>query len=168
MEEAVGDPSPVVALYFALATLASGAQTDSTPKPSGPMVRAARSAGEIALDGVLSESEWTAAQPVSDFTQREPTEGAPASERTEVRVLYDDAALYIGARLFDRRPDSVRAQLARRDRLSNSDRFLVFLDCYHDRRTGFFFGINAAGTLYDGTLFNDDWDSDTWDGVWDG
>ncbi|MFL5536530.1 MAG: DUF5916 domain-containing protein, partial [Gemmatimonadales bacterium] len=72
------------------------------------------------------------------------------------------------ARLHDSRPDSIRAQLARRDRITNSDRFLVFLDCYHDRRTGFYFGINAAGTLYDGTLFNDDWDSDTWDGVWDG
>ena len=65
-------------------------------------------------------------------------------------------------------PTAFEAQLARRDRITNSDRFLVFLDCYHDRRTGFYFGINAAGTLYDGTLFNDDWDSDTWDGVWDG
>jgi hypothetical protein len=85
-----------------------------------------------------------------------------------VRLLYDDDAVYVGARLYDSSPDSIRAQLARRDRISNSDRFLVFLDCYHDRRTGFFFGVNAAGTLYDGTLFNDDWDSDTWDGVWDG
>ena len=85
-----------------------------------------------------------------------------------MRVLYDDDALYVGARLYDSRPDSIRAQLARRDRITSSDRFLVFLDSYHDRRTGFYFGINAAGTLYDGTLFNDDWDSDTWDGVWEG
>jgi hypothetical protein len=165
----VGTPTSALALLFTLRSFASGGQTDSSSKaPGGANVRAARAAVEIALDGVLSESGWAAALPVSDFTQREPNEGAPATERTEVRVLYDDNALYIGARLFDRRPDSVRAQLARRDRLSNSDRFLVFLDCYHDRRTGFFFGINAAGTLYDGTLFNDDWESDTWDGVWEG
>src|SRR5688572_22397437 len=123
-------------------------QSDTTLKTtSTSIVRAARVAGEISLDGLLSESPWAAALPVSDFTQREPQEGAP---------------------LYDRSPDSTRAQLARRDRITSSDRFLVFLDCYHDRRTGFFFGINAAGTLYDGTLYNDDWNSDTWDGVWEG
>jgi hypothetical protein len=132
------------------------------------MVRAARASSEIVLDGSLTDAAWAAALPVSDFTQREPNEGAPATERTDVRVLYDDHALYIAARMWDRSPDSVRAQLARRDRISNSDRFLVFLDCYRDRRTGFYFGINAAGTLYDGTLYNDDWESDTWDGVWEG
>jgi len=162
----VGDLTTTLALLYTLGMVAPGGQ-DSTPKQPAS-VRAARAPAEIALDGVLSEAGWAAAVPVSAFTQREPDEGAPATERTEVRVLYDDDALYVGARLFDRHPDSVRAQLARRDRVSNSDRFLVFLDCYHDRRTGFFFGINAAGTLYDGTLFNDDWESDTWDGVWEG
>jgi hypothetical protein len=163
----VGDLT--TALYLALAGLMPTGQSDTTLKTtSTSIVRAARVAGEISLDGMLSESPWAAALPVTDFTQREPQEGAPATERTEVRVLYDDDALYVGARLYDRSPDSTRAQLARRDRITSSDRFLVFLDCYHDRRTGFFFGINAAGTLYDGTLYNDDWTSDTWDGVWEG
>lgn len=165
----MSDPATAAALYLALAGLIPTGQSDSTLKTtSTSMVRAARVAGEISLDGALSESSWAAALPVSDFTQREPREGAPATERTEVRVLYDDDALYVGARLYDSRPDSIRAQLARRDRITSSDRFLIFLDCYHDRRTGFFFGVNAAGTLYDGTLYNDDWDSDTWDGVWEG
>ncbi|HEX2251495.1 MAG TPA: DUF5916 domain-containing protein [Gemmatimonadales bacterium] len=165
----MADLTTLAAFLFALTWPETGAQVDTTPNPtSRAMVRAARLSSEIALDGSLTEAAWAAASPVSDFTQREPNEGAPATERTEVRVLYDDDALYIGARLLDRSPDSVRAQLARRDRLSNSDRFLVFLDCYRDHRTGFYFGINAAGTLYDGTLFNDDWESDTWDGVWEG
>ena len=164
----MGDPADAFALLFVLAGVPSQGHTDSIPKTATSPVRAARAAAEINLDGMLSESGWAAALPVSDFTQREPNEGAPATERTEVRVLYDDNALYVGARLYDSSPDSVQAQLARRDRVSSSDRFLVFLDCYHDRRTGFFFGINAAGTLYDGTLYNDDWDSDTWDGVWEG
>src|SRR5947207_15207685 len=85
-----------------------------------------------------------------------------------VYITYDDAALYIGARLYDAHPDSIVARLARRDQGTNSDRFQVFIDSYHDKRSGFYFGINAAGTLYDGTLFNDDWDDDTWDGVWEG
>ena len=146
-------------------------QSDTLRVPQGDAraVQASRVGSDaIALDGVLSEAGWSTASPVSDFTQREPDEGAAATERTEVRVLYDDDALYVGARMYDRSPDSVMAQLARRDRIVSADRFIVFLDSYHDRRTGFFFGINAAGTLYDGTLYNDDWDSDTWDGVWQG
>ena len=159
-----------IALSFALASLTAG-HSDSLQRSQGgtPAVQASRIGSDaIALDGVLSEAGWSAATPVSDFTQREPNEGAAATERTEVRVLYNDDALYVGARLYDRSPDSVMAQLARRDRIVSADRFIVFLDSYHDRRSGFFFGINAGGTLYDGTLYNDDWDSDTWDGVWQG
>jgi hypothetical protein len=164
----VGDTA-ALALYLALQSLASSPQTDSVPRTDGASpVHAARLTGDIALDGILSESAWSGATPVSAFSQRDPREGEPATERTEVRIVYDDNALYIGARLYDRSPDSVQAQLARRDRMTSSDRFVVFLDCYHDRRTGFYFGVNAAGTLYDGTLYNDDWDSDTWDGVWEG
>ena len=83
-------------------------------------------------------------------------------------MLFDDEAIYVGAHLYDRAPDSVAAVLARRDRAVSADRFVVFLDPYHDRRSGFFFGINAAGTLYDGTLYNDEWNDSTWDGVWEG
>ena len=163
----MAEAAAAIAFYLALAGLAPADQSDTTDKGQ-TVVQALRAPAEITLDGALTEPGWAAAVPVSDFIQREPNEGAAATERTEVRVLYDNDALYVGARLYDTSPDSIRAQLARRDRTSSSDRFLVFLDCYHDRRTGFFFGVNAAGTLYDGTLFNDDWDSDTWDGVWDG
>lgn len=167
----MGDPMTSIALTLALAAVPAGGQSDSLRvDPNDALsVHASRiESNAITLDGVLSEAGWVAASPVSSFTQREPDEGAAATERTEVRVLYDDDALYVGARLYDRRPDSVMAQLARRDRIVSADRFVVFLDSYHDRRSGFYFGINAAGTLYDGTLYNDDWDSDTWDGVWQG
>ena len=164
----MGDPTTALAFSLAIAGFAPTGQSDTTAKGRTAMVRAVRAPADITLDGALTETGWTAAVPVADFIQRDPNEGAPPTEPTEVRVLYDDDALYVGARLYDSSPDSIRAQLARRDRISSSDRFLVFLDCYHDRRTGFFFGVNAAGTLYDGTLFNDDWESDTWDGVWDG
>lgn len=130
-------------------------------------VRAVRLGEPISLDGRLDDPAWAQAQPSTRFTQRIPREGDPATERTEVRLLYDDDALYVGARLYDAAPDSVVALLARRDRIVSADRFTVYIDAYHDRRSGFYFGVNAAGTLYDGTLYNDDWNSDTWDGVWD-
>lgn len=130
-------------------------------------VRAVRAQPAIVLDGDLGDPAWTQAEPFSQFTQRDPTEGAPPSQRTEVRVLFSDEALYVGARLWDSAPDSIVARLARRDAQVTSDRFYVYLDPYHDKRTGFYFGVSAAGTQYDGTLKNDDWDDDTWDGIWD-
>src|SRR5438876_3025850 len=142
------------------------------PAPTAPVapqqVRAVRLSQPVTIDGELREPFWQSAERVTGFVQRDPTEGAIATESTVVYIAYDDAALYIGARLYDAHPDSIVARLARRDQGTNSDRFQVFIDSYHDKRSGFYFGINAAGTLYDGTLFNDDWDDDTWDGVWEG
>ena len=103
---------------------------------------------------------------VADFTQRDPDQGVPPSQRTEVRVAYDDDAIYVGARMYDTAPDSVVARLARRDNTANSDMFTVYLDPLHDKRTGYYFGITAAGTLFDGVLMNDEWNDDSWDGVW--
>ncbi len=156
--------------YLVLAVV----QTASVPPPPtdsavvARQVRALRVAIPIAVDGLLNDPGWAAAEQISGFLQRDPNEGAVASESTVVFVAYDDAALYIGARLYDSGRDSIVARLGRRDVGTSSDLFTVYLDPYHDRRSGFFFGINAAGTLYDGTLFNDDWDDDSWDGVWQG
>jgi hypothetical protein len=130
-------------------------------------VRAVRAPAGVVLDGDLGDAAWSVAEPFSQFTQRDPVEGAAPTQRTEVRVLYSDEALYVGVRLFDTAPDSIVARLARRDAQVTSDRFYLFLDPYHDRRSGFYFGVSAAGTQYDGTLKNDDWDDDTWDGIWD-
>src|SRR5256712_2233700 len=141
------------------------------PAPPAPQqLRAVRLAGgqAVSIDGTLNEPLWQTAERVTGFTQRDPTQGAVPTESTVVYIAYDDAALYIGARLYDSHPDSIVARLARRDQGTNSDRFQVFIDSYHDKRSGFYFGISAAGTLYDGTLFNDEWDDDSWDGVWEG
>ncbi len=156
-----------VSLAAAAARGASPAPAAAAARSDAPTaVRAARSAGGIAVDGDLSDAAWQQAAPIANFVQREPAEGAAPTERTTVRILFDDDAIYVAAELHDTQPDSVRALLARRDTRSPSDAFYVFLDSYRDRRSGFYFGVNAAGTQYDGTLFNDDWDDDTWDGVW--
>ncbi|MCH8208669.1 MAG: proline--tRNA ligase, partial [Nitrospinae bacterium] len=92
----------------------------------------------------------------------------PASEDTDVWVAYDDEALYILARLWDSQPDSIVARMGRQDADFNSDLFQVVIDAYHDKRSGYFFNINPAGAIQDGTFFNDGWDDDSWDGVWEG
>lgn len=147
----------------------AGRTPDPAPAaPRGVSAVRLRPAERVTVDGALTDPVWQAVAPITDFVQRDPVEGVPPTERTEVRLLFDDDALYVGARLHDAAADSVVARLARRDRWVAADRFVVYLDPFRDRRSGVFFGINAAGTLYDGTLFNDEWDDDTWDAVWEG
>ena len=134
--------------------------------PARPAVHAVRVADRITIDGVLSEAVWQGGDACTTFVQRSPREGAPATLRTEVRIAFDDDAIYIGARMFDPAPDSIMARLSRRDASISADRFAVYLDPYHDRRTGYYFMVNAAGTLYDGTLSNDVSNDKSWDGVW--
>ncbi|HEU4763192.1 MAG TPA: DUF5916 domain-containing protein [Gemmatimonadales bacterium] len=152
------------------AALAGGARTatDTSLTARPEAVQTFRARSPITIDGRLDDAAWADATPVSGFVQRQPVEGKEPSERTEVKVLFDDDALYIGAHLYDSHPDSVVARLGRRDAMIEADKFTVFIDSYHDGRSGFYFGLNAAGTLYDGTLFNDDWDDNSWDGVWEG
>ena len=131
-------------------------------------VEAIRINEPVKIDGVLSEGFWNTTHGIADFTQRDPNEGTEPSEKTTVYIAYDDEYVYIGARMYDSSPDSIYANLARRDADSNSDQITVFLDPYNDKRTGYYFGITAAGTLKDGVLYNDEWDDNTWDGVWEG
>src|SRR5512146_3490156 len=83
------------------------------PRAALPTTRSVRATSAIRLDGKLDEPAWSAAPPTTEFTQIDPDEGQPASERTEVRVVYDDGALYVGIRAFDR--GHVTARLGRRD-----------------------------------------------------
>jgi Domain of unknown function (DUF5916) len=157
-----------LSLCLALAALPAPAVPADSPATAPTQVRAVRLAHPITIDGLLTEPMWQSAERVTGFLQRDPTEGAQPSESTVVYIAYDDAALYVAARLYDSHPDSIVARLARRDQGTNSDRFTLYIDPYHDKRSGFYFGITAAGTLHDGTLFNDEWDDDSWDGVWEG
>lgn len=140
---------------------------DSTFKRPDPLV-ATELKGQIRIDGILDTDEWSSARANSDFFQREPNEGAPATQKTEVYIKFDKEALYIGAFLHDSAPDSIVQKLTRKDVFAPSDRFMVFVDPLHDRRTGYYFAINAAGSVQDGTLLNDDWDDSSWDAVWEG
>lgn len=122
----------------------------------------------IELDGKLDESIWHNGSRFENFIQRDPNEGAPASERTIIKLAYDEKYLYLGAIMYDSAPDSIMARLTRRDEEVDADNIVLCLDPYNDKRSGYYFGLNAAGTQLDGVLYNDSWDDDSWDGVWEG
>jgi len=106
--------------------------------------------GTLRLDGRVDDEAWRAAPPVSDFYQRERYEGLPATERTEVRVLYDDRFLYIGFRCFDSQPERVRARAIFRDESGGADDLVaVMIDAYHDHRSAIQFVSNANGLMED-------------------
>ena len=131
-----------------------------------PSVVAARLSTPIRLDGRLDDEAWAAAVPAADFTQNDPAEGQPASERTEVRFMYDDAALYIGARMWDSQND-VRTRLGRRDAfVEGSDFLYIMLDSHHDHLLAYQFSVNPSGLKRD-ELQSVNGNDASWDAVWD-
>jgi hypothetical protein len=131
-----------------------------------PVVRAAR-AQAVSVDGRLAEEAWRDAPTAAGFRQRDPDEGQPATEATELRVLYDDSALYVGVRLRDSQPRLIVRQLSRRDVPAEADSFSLYLDPHHDHLTGVTFQVSAAGVQRDSALYDDNFTDDTWDAVWD-
>ena len=119
------------------------------------------------LDGRLDEPDWQSAPVASGFLQRDPDQGQPATEPTELRLLFDDHALYVGARLFDREPGRIVRQLSRRDALAEGDTFTLYLDPHRDRRTGVVLQVSAAGVQRDAAIYDDNFEDDTWDAVWE-
>lgn len=148
-----------------------GGTTAPVPAPpvagNAKVMHAVRTSGPISIDGKLDEPAWASAPVASDFTQSYPNVGAKPTDPTEVRILYDDDALYVGIRMFDSHPDSIAAQLARRDASGiYSDWVLVWIDSYHDRRTGFRFSVNPRGVQKDVLEFDDNNEDLNWDAVW--
>ena len=140
-------------------------------KRTPPLAYASRlisDAGGIHLDGKLDEPIWAHAVAMTEFSQTAPHEGAPATERTEVRLAFDDAAIYVAARMYDSERGGVRRQLARRDATTEADVFEVALDSYHDHNTAFVFNVNPSGVKVDRVAGSDGFSSDDgWDPIWE-
>lgn len=162
-------------LLGALVALTAAPATAGTESPQAAaqerVARALRITGLIRVDGRLDEREWTTAEVVAGFVQQEPKVGEPVTERTEVRVLVDDEALYFGVWCYDREPTGIIARELRRDQTRNTppeDQFDIILDTFHDHRNAFHFGINPLGTQYDalvtdeGQDINVEWDERWW------
>ena len=150
---------------------ARAAEAPSSP----PSLEPARIAVAPTLDGdVLADPAYADAEPARGFWQTRPDEGQPASQKTEVYVVYDDENLYFGVVCYDEDPDSIIVSGNRRDDpLVETDSFQLILDTYHDTQTGFVFGTNPYGIEYDGQVnregqggfrgaggFNLNWDGD--------
>jgi hypothetical protein len=114
-----------------------------------PALRAHAVQEPISVDGRLDEPAWSQAEAASGFVQFEPSEGAPATQRTAVRVLYGPRNLYVGAVLHDTDPAGIQRRLGRRDEFNRADWFVVSIDSYLDRRTAYVFAVNAAGVQFD-------------------
>ena len=140
-----------------LAALLGGGTTSAPAQSSGGApapakqiraVRLGRGAG-VNVDGKLDEPVWAQAAWIRDFVQRLPHEGAPPSDSMRLAILYDDDALYIGARMFSRDPSKIQAPLSRRDNPYQAEHLWVSFDSYHDRRTAYSFGVTASGVRFD-------------------
>jgi hypothetical protein len=125
-------------------------------------------ADAIDIDGEFKESFWLMASPATGFVQHEPRFSEKASERTEVRILYDEFNLYIGAKLYDTNPAGIIADEMRHDSdLGRNDTFLVIIDTYHDHRNGFYFETNPLGAKKEAQIFDEGKRSNfNWDGIW--
>jgi hypothetical protein len=162
----------VLATVAALIPLSLAAQSSEPTGP--PSVEAVRipDGMEIRIDGFLDDEAWALAHPITEFRQQDPIEGAQPSEPTEIRILYDRRALYIGAKFYDSDPSGILAhQLQRNAGLGTDDRFMWVLDTFQDGRTGYFFEINPAGLMGDGIMGGGGGGggglNKAWDGIWE-
>jgi hypothetical protein len=174
-------PSVVLAQGEHVHEPATGAQAPaapSTPRPAGERVslQAVRTTGAVRIDGLLDEAVWKDANPIDTFVQQEPLEGQPATDRTEVRVLYDTGHLYIGVHAYSSLPVAATEMRRDADRLFDEDNFQVILDTFHDSRNAYMFLTSPLGAKLEQQVFDEGEGGGrgttsnvnrNWDGVWD-
>jgi hypothetical protein len=141
-------------------------------------IKALRASRAPEIDGILNDEVWRTAPVIDNFTQQEPVNGQPATERTEVKILYDASYFYIGVHAFDSDPDHLTATEMRRDssRLNDEDYFQVILDTFRDSRSGYMFVTNPLGAKLEQQIFEEGGGNvrgsasninKDWNGVWD-
>src|SRR5262245_5361153 len=151
-------------VLIAIVAASAAAQEQSTHTPLAML--AARTSVPPIIDGSLSDECWQLATPARGLKQINPEEGQPATEETEIRVLFDDSAIYIAARMFDKDAALISRRLSKRDDDADADRISIYLDPMHDHLTGAVFRVSASGVQDDSVLYNDTWSDGSWDAVW--
>jgi Domain of unknown function (DUF5916)/Carbohydrate family 9 binding domain-like len=119
----------------------------------------------IKIDGKLTENVWKTANIATNFVQKEPTPNVAPTYQSEFYFLYDDHAVYIGARMYDDNPESILKELSLRDQIGNADNFRVFFDPYKSGLNGFIFYVTASGVQYEASV-SDQIDDPNWNAVW--
>jgi len=158
----------LVAVGSLVGSLSAAQQPDRVRRDT-PVARAERTTGTIHVDGRLDEPAWGQAQTIGPLIQREPLEGREATEPTDIRILFDEQALYIGIVCHESHERGlVSTQLTRDANLDVDDRVTIVLDPFFDHRNGFFFQVNPAGARSDGQISNNAQSlTRDWDGIWD-
>jgi hypothetical protein len=155
-------------LLFAAPAIAQLSDAEFESIRLSKVVTAVRLNEAIVLDGRLDEPVWQSAEPATDFYQKQPNNGSPASERTEVRFAYDEDNLYIGVTAFDSNPERLLIKDLREDfDFGTTDLIQVLIDSLRDERSGFTFVVNPAGARRDTQVSNNGTTNQDWDGVWD-
>ncbi|MFL5564318.1 MAG: DUF5916 domain-containing protein, partial [Gemmatimonadaceae bacterium] len=139
----------------------------TVPAPTDTSATAVRAQGAPSIDAKDEDEVWRNTPVITAFKQWRPTEGKEARFKTEAKIAYDAANLYVFVRAFDPHPDSIKKILERRDTFTASDMIWIFVDSYHDKRTGYEFGVNAAGVKMDQAIYDDGNEDGAWDAVWD-
>ena len=159
--------------YFLLIAVAvvvrvAGPLAAQSAPPAAALPRALTATGPLRLDGRVDDAAWSRADSISDFTQTDPEQGAPGSERTVVRFLRTAAGLWVGIIAYDREPALIRrAQLRRDASFDTDDHVRLILSPQRDQRTAVLFTVNANGLQHDADLVNFESENAGWDGVWD-
>ena len=157
----------LLAIFLLFISISLYSQPSETYKKSLEAIKI--NPGMITLDGKLDESFWSNITGIEDFLMQEPIEGGEPSEKTVIKVAYDEKFLYIGAVLYDSNPEGIKSFKMRKDSpLNTDDRFMLILDTYLDGRNAYFFEINPKGLMGDGLLTIGQGLSlnKNWDGIW--
>src|SRR5688500_15589316 len=164
----------VAAVFVGTAAMASAQHMqnggiDYDTARSERRLKATQAQGAIALDGRLDEASWAAAPLATNFVQNDPLEGEPATYDTEVKLLYDDRALYIGVFAKDPEPHAIIVNELRKDfNTGSADGFQVVIDTFKEERNGYQFAINPSGAKWDSQMSNEGREQNSnWDGSWD-
>ena len=162
-KSAAGLTPALASLLFASVSAPAAAQTSSPDR-----LQALRIESPIRMDGILDEEAWAKALRISNFTQRELVENAPATERTEVAVVFNAKEIYIGVWCFDSQPDQIVAQKMKWDfDYGTDDNFEVVIDTYGDKRNAYFFAVNANASQADSMIVDNGRKTNSdWNGVW--
>ena len=154
-------------LVLVLAIGNSRAQPPPIDSAATKTARMQRAAEPPVIDGVMNEEIWQRAPVIADLHQVTPVEFAEPSERSEVYILYDRDALYVGARFYDAQPQLINARVLRQGQpIGSDDRFFVHIDPFNSRRSGYLFGVNPNGVRYDGVFEGVTQRQFDWDGIW--
>ncbi len=147
--------------------VASPVSAQTAPRPT-KTARATRTSTAPLIDGRVDDAVWEAAEVISDFVQKDPVAGAAPSQRTEVRILYDDQNLYFGWTLYDDNPEAIVATSLERDAFKiDDDHITMVLDTFHDHRNSFMFSANPLGTKFDWVITDESQVNSNWDEAWE-